>query len=781
EAVHSDTIFVYPQPVADIGSDTVEGCAPLTVNFTNQSTDYSNWLWTIDGNPDPTLNPSYTYAIADTDVVILVVDTAGFCFDSTTLEIRIANPPTADFSPDQDQFCDAPATVTFTNLSQSEVPLSYAWDFGDGNGSTDENPSHTYTSIGHFTVTLTIISDYGCEAVHLDTIFVYPQPVAAISSDTTEGCVPLTVNFVEQAQSAMSWNWIIDGQPFSGPQQTYTYNTPDIVDTVVLVVDTAGFCFDTTTLLIRTASPPLADFAKEWDRICDVPARNVFTDQSQSTRPLSYSWDFGDGGTSVLESPDHVYQSTGTFAIRLAVRNDFGCVDTLRDTVTVLPQPIAVAVADPNAICAPDPVQFLNQSTSYSSSLWDFGDGSPLNRADNPIYAYTFADTSYTVTLVVDTADFCFDTATVVVEIASRPIADFSVDPEQACGNAAVNLINESFTADQPLSYVWDFGQGQSSVLENPTTNYAIPDTYDIQLITRNAFGCEDVAERQFILYPQAVAGFIPEPPIVCQGDSVLLSDLSANATRWQWILDGAIISTEANPAILIEQVGSYTITQIVNYEGECADTLTLPDVITVEVGPRALFNWANTSDIDQPNGMIQFENLSRDAVSYRWYFDDGDSSTLPNPLHQYTGNRCYEVTLIPTAASGCTDVFQDTVCPDAFGNVHFPNAFAPIAEPRNESVETISDQGELYQVFLPVGIGLTRFHVAVYTIWGDLVWESVDELDPETGEPAAYWDGTINGTPAPPDVFVWKILGIRLEGSRAYRGPTEGSLTLIR
>ncbi|MEM7373058.1 MAG: PKD domain-containing protein [Bacteroidota bacterium] len=762
-----DTIFVYPQPQAIIGADTIEGCVPLSVQFTNLSTGASDWEWIIDGGPIGTQNPAYTYTVADTDVVVLMVDTADFCFDTTSIDIQIANPPQSAFSVSESQFCEGPATVQFTDQSQSEVPVSYLWTFGDGNSSTAQHPSHGYLQVGQYVVTQMISSAYGCVDSSKDTIFVYPIPQAMFVADSLQGCVPFDVNLQDQSTHATGWQWVVAGDTLFDQDLAITFVQPDTTYVVELIVDTAGFCFDTTSIQIEVASPPLSNFAKDWDQICDIPALNTFTDLSQSSRPLLYRWTFGDGESSVLANPNHIYQSTGTFAVGLEVINDFNCRDTLTDTVHVYPQPVADILATPERGCAPLLVQFANQSQQYSNSLWDFGDNSGNSRETDPSHLYTLIDQSFIVELIVDTAGFCFDTSRVQIDVASEPIAAFTPSLTEACGSASVDFVNESFSAALPLSYLWDFGNGETSSLEHPSVIFGSPGEYDVRLIVLNTYGCADTVVHTIRIIPQAQAMFSAEPTDGCQPLSVEFTDLSTNATEWRWEQGDGSHSLDSVFTHVYQAVGTYDVRLIVSYEGKCADEITFQNFISVAETPVAGF-FANDSMImDRFDGTVIFTNTSFNADRYEWDFDDGSAvNTSTNPIHRFSGNQAYDVRLIAYLGA-CADTVVQTVQPNGFGGLYIPNAFAPLHGP-----------GE-YSLFFPKGTGLTEYHIGVYTIWGDLVWEST-VLD-DHGQPAEWWDGRINGQLANSDVFVWRVHTAVFEGNVDWPGPTVGSLTLIR
>ena len=323
-----------------------------------------------------------------------------------------------------------------------------------------------------------------------------------------------------------------------------------------------------------------------------------------------------------------------------------------------------------------------------------------------------------TVTLIVDTAGFCFDSTTAVIEVGSEPVADFEASLYEACGSATVTFTNQSTSARLPIAYAWQFGNGDSSSLVNPTVTYPAPGEYDVRLIVVNSYGCSDTTIQRITIFPQAEALFAASPDQGCQPLNVQFTDLSTNATQWRWDLGDGTQSDLQNPFHIYSQIGSYTVSLIASYDGKCADTITFPDLITVNRSPVANFTYTDSSQQvnGQNDGTVVFSNASFFADVYAWDLGDGTTTDEVNPIHQYLTNEVFTVTLIASTFSGCSDTMTVEISPMSFGDLHIPNALAPFAgtQPTDE-----------FTIFLPKGIGLKEYHIAIYTIWGDLVWES--------------------------------------------------------
>jgi PKD repeat protein len=162
-------ITIFDIPIINFSATPVSGCIPLTVQFTDLSSSgnsaLTNWLWDFgDGNTGNTQNPSHTYTSAGNFNVTLRVTNAAGCAKTLTINnfIQVSNGVIANFTNTLPAGCSLPVTINFTNTSSGPGILGYLWDFGNGGTSTQQNPSHTYNSMGSFTVTLNVVSSTGC-------------------------------------------------------------------------------------------------------------------------------------------------------------------------------------------------------------------------------------------------------------------------------------------------------------------------------------------------------------------------------------------------------------------------------------------------------------------------------------------------------------------------------------------------------------------------------------------------------------------------------------------
>lgn len=298
-----------------------------TVNFTNQSTGGTSYLWDFgDGNTSTQLSPSHTYAAFGTYTVCLIsTNTCGS--DTICIPVTVNCPaPTAAYS-----YTALGVTASFTDGSTGS-PSSWLWDFGDGGTSTQQNPSHTYSSPGTYTVCLITTnicgSDTSCQSI---TICNLPS---ANFNYTTSGATATFTN-LSSGGTTFLWNFG-DGNSDTqqNPSHTYAAN-----GTYTVCLITYNPCYsDTFCTQVTICATPAASFSFTANQF-----QYAFTDNTPGSN-TAWTWDFGDGGTSTLQNPSHTYTANGTYTVCLIVTNSCGA-DTTCQTVVVNVTGVASALS----------------------------------------------------------------------------------------------------------------------------------------------------------------------------------------------------------------------------------------------------------------------------------------------------------------------------------------------------------------------------------------------------------------------------------------------------
>ncbi|MGA9029817.1 MAG: PKD domain-containing protein, partial [Methanoregula sp.] len=320
----------------------------------------------------------------------------------------------------------------------------------------------------------------------------------------------------------------------------------------------------------------------------NVPLTVQFMDSSLNT-PTSWTWLFGDGGISSLQNPAHIYTTPGTYTVTLIASNSAGSnTATYQGYITATKAasvPIVSFVTNVTSGSPPLSVQFLDTSTNSPSSwVWSFGDGG-TSASPNPVHTYT-TQGSYAVTLTA-TNSAGSNTSSVsnfitINQVTVVPMALFKTTVTSGYEPLTVQFVDSS--TNSPNSWVWSFGDGGTSTLQNPAHTYAAAGSYTVTLTVSNAMGSNTVSQPGYITVNAAipVASFIANVTSGINPLGVQFTDTSNNTpTGWYWTFGDGGTSTLQNPTHTFTSVGSYAISLgATNTAG--SNTTTMPAFITV-------------------------------------------------------------------------------------------------------------------------------------------------------------------------------------------------------
>ena len=229
---------------------------------------------------------------------------------------------------------------TNTSISNPTAPFTYTWDFGDGSGSQDENPTYLYSQIGMYTVTLTVSNSVGMDTFSA-VLQVGDAPTAVIDPLPVLGMGEL-VTFTHQSTGGtpLAFHWAFgDGQTSTDETPTYSYAEAGYYTVTLTVSNSWGIDMDSTVVTVDGS--PTAALAPLWPTAVNHPITPTAHTTGQT--PLVLAWDWGDGATSDGENPSHSYAATGIYTVTLTVSNSWG----------VATAETAVAVGDATAIISP--------------------------------------------------------------------------------------------------------------------------------------------------------------------------------------------------------------------------------------------------------------------------------------------------------------------------------------------------------------------------------------------------------------------------------------------
>ncbi len=654
-------------PVAYFGADVTSGDAPLTVNFTDASTNSpTSYSWDFgDGNSSSAQNPQHIFTTPGTyNVTLTVTNADGTDTYSVTITVNTPPAPVASFTPDVTSG-DAPLTVNFTDNS-TNTPTSWAWDFGDGNSSSAQNPQHIFTTPGTYNVTLTVTNATGNDTYSITiTVNAPPAPVANFTPDVTSGDAPLTVNFTDNSTNTpTSWAWDFgDGNSSSAQNPQHIFTTPGTYTVTLTASNANGNDTYSVTITVNAPPAPVASFTPDVTS-GDAPLTVNFTDASTNT-PTSWAWDFGDGNTSINQNPQHIFTTPGTYTVTLTATNATGSSAAYTVTITVNEvAPVAQFGADKYDGEAALLVNFEDQSLNNPTSwAWDFGDGNTSTN-QNPSNIYANAGT-YDVTLTatngVGTSTSAISTIT-VTSATALPIAQFTEDAASGEAPLTVNFTDQS--TENPTSWSWEVDGVVVSTDQHLVYTFDPAGTYNVTLTVDNGNGTNTSSATTITVNESSTAPVADFTADVYSGDSALtvqFTDASTNnPTSWFWDFGDGGTSTDQNPSYTFETVGTFTVTLTVDNGLGSTDTTATIEVLSPNADSTSI-------EADVYEGAVpltvQFsDNSVNNAQSWSWDFGDGNTSNNHNDSHTYSDTGTFIVVLTSTLTNGSTQTAELTI-----------------------------------------------------------------------------------------------------------------------
>ena len=382
-------------------------------------------------------------------------------------------------------------------------------------------------------------------------------------------------------------------------------------------------------------------------------------------------WDFGNGNTASGNNPtvSATYGQSGTYTVTLTVSNGF---DTATITKTayihVFESPVASFTSTSTLIgCAPLNIQFnglaLPGDAPIVSYVWDFGDGSQPSYSLNPSHTYNFTG-NFNVSLTAIDANGCENTYTLnnYVQVEPKPVAAINtVGPKGICqAPLFVQYVNNS-TGTPPLSYFWDLGNGTTTTIPTPSTNYTQNGFYNVTLAVEDGNGCVDTLYRPHYIAIGSIFADFNAPDTACANSTVQFYNNSGGGGTYSWNFGNGLTSNLEDPTTVYTAGGFYTVTLIISSGSQCSDTIS-KQIYVDEVNADWTVNPSYGCD---PPLLVQFTDQSLGNVaSYQWYFGNPVAMTGPisnpsaqqNPSFTFIMPGSHDDTLIVTSAFGCLD-----------------------------------------------------------------------------------------------------------------------------
>lgn len=657
----------------------------------------------------------------------------------------------ADF--DVNTTCTNIAAV-FDNNSQASNNASYSWVFGDGATSSQQNPQHTYTQSGIYTVRL-IVSDPGtCN--FSDTT---EKQVLVLASGGTNTIPPVTICSGQSVQigvppasdSSVTYLWspssglseIDVSNPFASPAQTTQYQ---------LLLGN-GACTDTFIQRVVVSTDDLVLTSTGTACVGDTIVLSVTSTAGNSF--ATYNW--APAGLIVAgastANPLAVVSSATVFTVTVTTQQNCVFTDSLLVTVTGG----AIVEADfnlPPSGCVPYTAQFVNSSTAGPGATyeWYFGDGA-TSLQQSPQHTYV-AGGLYDVTLIVRDNNSCNKADTVTKQLVLLNDSTLVLPSATVCFGSSVQI--GFVSSDTSLTFQW---QPPATLSNNSIANpVATPaDTTLYLLVVSNGICSDSIYQQVNVVKDLLYAGL---DTLVCAGSVVRLSASHTNTAvplQYNWSPDALILSgdTTATPVVNATQPAILVVTATNSFGCTYTDSVEVaffpsqPDVAASAEPDTIRFGQTSQLLADSSN-----------ATWLMWLPDSTLSAlNIVDPVARPRRTQYYIVEVRDENNCAKTDTVwiytEATPCEQS--SVYVPNAFSPNADGKNDVLYVRANN-------------VTQLYFAVYDRWGQRMFETRDITK--------GWDGTFKGKQIDPAVFGWYAEGL-CDGGKKFE--LKGNVTLIR
>jgi len=645
----SHDIIVNANPIANYTATTICNTAPTV--FTDFSTGATKWEWNFgDATPiDNSSSPVHLFSQAGTYNVKLSVTNALGCVDSSIQKVTVLERPDANFVFKNSCARDV---VNFKDSTIAANPTNWTWSFGDGATSTSTNAQHIYTNGGNYFVTLIVKNNLGCSDTITKTIKVSTVPTPLFKANVS--CLGKVTSFTDlstDSEPIVKWFYDFnDGNNSVSQNPTYIYSNPGTYNVSLIVTNING-CDSMFTLPVKVDVIPKANYVA--DTIC-VSNPTTFTDISLGT-VLKWEWDFGDGTFDTIGPiTTHVYPMAGSYLTSLKIYTLGGCTDE-KFKIVVVRNDVKAGLTVKDSACMFEVVNMYDNSTSAGmivSTAWNFGDGSAEIYTTNASHAYTKSG-MFIITHKAVGVGGCESRVYDTIYISPSPTADFV--SANTCANQGGAFTDKSIGS--PVTWEWDFDDGDTSQRQNPTHIYLKAGVYNTQLTIKTALGCKDSIIKRVIVFSNPTASFTSN--IACWGDTTNFTNTSnpmdGSIIKTWWDFDDSTYSVDLNPNhIFVIKKDTFHVKMVIVTSHGCIDTIE--QTVTTHPIPTFKYKASSFSGCNPFTAIFHDSSTVAGGTIVNWLWNFGDKSLAYNndPAHIYTTEGKFFVSLTITSSYGC-------------------------------------------------------------------------------------------------------------------------------
>jgi gliding motility-associated-like protein len=647
-------------------------CNTQTIEFAHQlpsSLVYWNFGTGTPADTSHLNSPTFTFPTYGTYPVTFVIQRGTACADTIIKNVNL-NAVSAIFTV-PDTICkDEVFNFQDSSTANSTSITQWEWQFGSFGTSNLQNPIQNFPNTGSFDIQLVVHTETGCSDTMTRQVIVVEKPT--IQFQAVDLCSGLSVAFNNQSSGAIShYLWDFGTGQSTDTSQVFepTFSFPAYgLYNVTLTGNPNSVCQATTSVQINVSNVQAAYSAPDTACMASVIP---FTDQSVASNTLvQWHWNFGDLSTSVSQNNFHEFNQGGTYQVSLTVFASDGCSDTILHNIVILDQPTVNGGVDTaQCILAPD-ITLSASSQNSAAIIWSGNGGTigPSVNADTITYTASNTELNMGSTFVViSTAgnSYCpIFHDTILIDFIDVPeitvMDDFSI-----CENT--QFIPISGTAVNSNQTVWtNLGSGTISNQNllfthfNPSTNDLANGSVTLILSSVNNYGCQNDSDTLTVTFvPQPSVNFELSDTICFLGELTLNSNISTGNGYWQTIGDGSFLpsdtgaTTSFHPGIIDSELGYATIifNSLDNFG--CAP---LTDTLQVTILPLLEASMGSgVSCVGSPSELFDATTYVEPIVNWTWFVEDSIYSAI-NPTHLFPDTGYFDVALVVTSETGCTD-----------------------------------------------------------------------------------------------------------------------------
>lgn len=396
-----------------------------------------------------------------------------------------------------------------------------------------------------------------------------------------------------------------------------------------------------------------------------VPLVVDFTDATTGGSPISWDYDFGDGGSSTAQNPRYTFTKPGTFKVELTVY-DGSVYSKYSVFIIVRKNPAANFSSNKSAYCPGELVQFTNTTvpgdTTIKTTAWDFGDGNVQNSNGNVTKTYNNSG-NYTIKMTVRDNFNCASTISKsqFITINPKPTPVFSYVAKYSC--VAPQKVNFSNNSGNSVSYVWDFGDGNTSTIAAPVIFYDVPKTYTVKLTATSDKGCVASSVSNIVVnFGKIKADFTTSAAVGCIPFDPKFKNASLPTGAkfdYLWDFGDGTKSTAENPSKILSKVGTYQVKLRIKGDGAgCADSIT--KTLLISDKPKAILKVKDTLKCDGEMINVFKAESSSQIAKYTWFIDGKNIDTKVDTLqYEFKKTGEYKVVVLLQDIAGCQQTFQ--------------------------------------------------------------------------------------------------------------------------